>query len=559
MNPMRLAVTALTAAFVLAPLGAGAAEAPEPAATPAADVVAQQNAFRDVPPNSFAYDAIAKLSKDGLVKGYPDGTFKGNRPLTRYEATVIIERTVEYVKAQLANPQTASTVSEDDIKAIRALLDEFKGDIDSLRYRVGEIEKQQKANTAQLDRQQMHVLYFLRAPGSFREQTSAYAANGNALPADTPLKGFDSKLGGGVNIGQNAALSGLHQSGNGYQALRVFFDGNVDPRTSYHFRLENRYYFDNADLNNGGGPGTSSSTPNYGPSNNYPTNATLRLNYANLTYKDPSGFDVTAGRYFQTNSGLGLTLADYFNGAVVGYAKNALAAHVGYGFNFGSADNCAYNAVLCNTNSQTLFGLVDYKATKQLSFNATYMIDNSQQLALWNPAAPIKGSTATGLYQAVNTPIAVGSLYAKFTPTKLLTLEAEGLHRFGKDPFTGSDWAQPDAGWVQAKYGQTSGKLNGNYAEGGLIQAGFNSLNGHSNVVGTTNYEQFYLANPNGYRIAYGGVNHWFSKDARVGLYLEHFDLIPGTSIPASSTSCPGCFITHDLGNGIFLQTLLSF
>ena len=39
--------------------------------------------FADVPTNHWAYDAIAELAAKGLVEGYPDGTFKGDRAATR--------------------------------------------------------------------------------------------------------------------------------------------------------------------------------------------------------------------------------------------------------------------------------------------------------------------------------------------------------------------------------------------------------------------------------------------------------------------------------------------
>ncbi|HZK40686.1 MAG TPA: S-layer homology domain-containing protein, partial [Atribacterota bacterium] len=43
------------------------------------------NPFVDVPLNHWAYDAVQSLAAKGIVIGYPDGTFGGNRTLTRYE------------------------------------------------------------------------------------------------------------------------------------------------------------------------------------------------------------------------------------------------------------------------------------------------------------------------------------------------------------------------------------------------------------------------------------------------------------------------------------------
>ena len=43
------------------------------------------NPFSDVPAGHWAYAAVAKLAAAGVVDGYPDGTYKGDRTMTRYE------------------------------------------------------------------------------------------------------------------------------------------------------------------------------------------------------------------------------------------------------------------------------------------------------------------------------------------------------------------------------------------------------------------------------------------------------------------------------------------
>ena len=51
--------------------------------------------FPDVPSNHWAYEAVSDLSRRGLVKGYPDGTFGGDRMLTRYEFAQIVYRAIQ--------------------------------------------------------------------------------------------------------------------------------------------------------------------------------------------------------------------------------------------------------------------------------------------------------------------------------------------------------------------------------------------------------------------------------------------------------------------------------
>lgn len=69
----------------------------------------------DVPPGHWAYDAIEELVSEGIIKGYPDGTFKGRAPLTRYEfaiairdALAVIQQRIDEVRAQIRQPGTTT-------------------------------------------------------------------------------------------------------------------------------------------------------------------------------------------------------------------------------------------------------------------------------------------------------------------------------------------------------------------------------------------------------------------------------------------------------------------
>ncbi len=58
--------------------------------------------YPDVPTGHWAYDAITELTQDGIIKGYPDGTFKGNRNLTRYEFALAIRDALTTVRTRLS-------------------------------------------------------------------------------------------------------------------------------------------------------------------------------------------------------------------------------------------------------------------------------------------------------------------------------------------------------------------------------------------------------------------------------------------------------------------------
>lgn len=54
--------------------------------------------FADVPAHAPAAPAVQSLKSEGVVQGYPDHKYHGSRPLTRYEAAVVLQRFVTYVE-----------------------------------------------------------------------------------------------------------------------------------------------------------------------------------------------------------------------------------------------------------------------------------------------------------------------------------------------------------------------------------------------------------------------------------------------------------------------------
>jgi len=90
--------------------------------------------FSDVPANHWAYQYIQSLAADGIIDGYPDGKFKGDRPLTRYEMAVVVARAV----AKLQENQ--SPVSKQDLDKLQKLIDALKDELDALGVRVTNLE-----------------------------------------------------------------------------------------------------------------------------------------------------------------------------------------------------------------------------------------------------------------------------------------------------------------------------------------------------------------------------------------------------------------------------------
>ena len=90
------------------------------------------NPFMDVPMNSWAYDALSQLSASGVVSGYPDGTFKGNQPMTRYEMASIVARALATVDMDKASKQ--------DVEMLKKLVVEFKDELDALGVKVDSLD-----------------------------------------------------------------------------------------------------------------------------------------------------------------------------------------------------------------------------------------------------------------------------------------------------------------------------------------------------------------------------------------------------------------------------------
>jgi hypothetical protein len=89
------------------------------------------NPFSDVSPDDWAYQAVSDLSDQGVVEGYPDGTFKGERNITRYELAQIIARLM--AKEDQLNAEQRATLDK--------LAGEYADELANLGVRVSNLEK----------------------------------------------------------------------------------------------------------------------------------------------------------------------------------------------------------------------------------------------------------------------------------------------------------------------------------------------------------------------------------------------------------------------------------
>lgn len=93
--------------------------------------VSAANPFADVDTSSWAYQAVSQLSDQGVVDGYPDGTFKGDKNVSRYELAQIIARLMA----------KEDSLNDSQKAMVQKLSAEYADDLQNLGVRVKELEK----------------------------------------------------------------------------------------------------------------------------------------------------------------------------------------------------------------------------------------------------------------------------------------------------------------------------------------------------------------------------------------------------------------------------------
>ncbi|MEG5140186.1 MULTISPECIES: iron uptake porin [unclassified Microcoleus] len=111
----------------------------------------------DVRPTDWAFQALQSLvERYGCIAGYPDGTFRGNRAMTRYEFAAGLNACLDKVN-ELIKAGTTNLATKDDLAALQRLQEEFaaelatlRGRVDALESRTSELEANQFSTTTKL-------------------------------------------------------------------------------------------------------------------------------------------------------------------------------------------------------------------------------------------------------------------------------------------------------------------------------------------------------------------------------------------------------------------------
>lgn len=150
-------------------LGAASAQTATTTAAPA------QVTLSDVPAGHWAKDAVDRIVQCGLIQGYPDGTYRGNQNLTRYEAALIFYRALQ--TGALSN----CGLSQQDMTAVANGMQEVSTELAAIASRVTDLEKLTADQQARIDALEAKIEGM--GAGAASTDTAAMTARIDALEA----------------------------------------------------------------------------------------------------------------------------------------------------------------------------------------------------------------------------------------------------------------------------------------------------------------------------------------------------------------------------------------
>lgn len=127
------------------------------------DRVTSVSQLSDVQPSDWAFVALQSLvERYGVIAGYPDGTFKGNRAMTRYEFAAGLNAVLNKID-ELITAGVTDKVRQPDLEILQKLTEEFAGELQTLRVRIDTLE----ARAANIEAQQFSTTVVLGGQAIF--------------------------------------------------------------------------------------------------------------------------------------------------------------------------------------------------------------------------------------------------------------------------------------------------------------------------------------------------------------------------------------------------------
>ena len=295
--------------------------------------------FSDVQPTDWAFQALQSLvERYGCIAGYPNGTYRGNRALSRYEFAAGLNSCLDRVNELIATA-TADMVTKQDLATLQRLQEEFSAELATLRGRVDALE----GRTAELEANQFSTTTKLKGEAIFAVTDVFGGETGKAnravfqdrvrLGLETSFTGRDiltTRLAAGNATGfslRDNANSPIASGGVGKQTFEVgatspansvkidklTYEAPVGPARVYlsasggqhsdYAAVNNPYFFDKTDGGKGalstfasenpiyrigGGSGIALNVPFGKPGDSFLKPSSLTLGYLASSANDPS-------------------------------------------------------------------------------------------------------------------------------------------------------------------------------------------------------------------------------------------------------------------------------
>jgi hypothetical protein len=244
MKPFQQLLLGSAALAFAAPLAAVAADSDLNRYAPVSnDQITNISQFGDVQPTDWAYQALNNLVEQyGCVAGYPNGTFKGAKPLSRFEAAALLNSCLDRV-----------TEATDELKRLAQEFEReltlINGKITGLEKKIGKLEAMQFSTTTKL---QGEVTYDIGAVSFGGSQYANSTANGSTAPTNNSNKysGNNNRNWGALSFNYDLRLN-LNTSFTGkdllYTRLRAGnFQNSVFNGQPYSLLALDKAYFTNA-------------------------------------------------------------------------------------------------------------------------------------------------------------------------------------------------------------------------------------------------------------------------------------------------------------------------
>jgi len=178
--------------------------------------------FSDVQPTDWAFQALQSLvERYGCVAGYPNGTFRGNRALSRYEFAAGLNSCLDRVNELIATA-TAEMVSKQDLATLQRLQEEYstelatiRGQVDALEARTGELEANQFSTTTKLSGEAIFSL-----SQAFGDKVAVASTANNINPA-SPDVDSNTTFSNRVRLSLNSSFTGTDQLQTRLQGINI--------------------------------------------------------------------------------------------------------------------------------------------------------------------------------------------------------------------------------------------------------------------------------------------------------------------------------------------------